>query len=231
MKTIKFTILLMLGLLLLPVFAKADLGSVKISGVMGLAREIDGQLEVITVDRWESQYRQVMQGMFIGETPAAYVQRAIEEKIRPINSTFASRLDEGLTQVLTTEWVDSSELKTPNRVGRIKGNYERAGWKVIQLLERKTEKVKGKPAKVSIRYNRELFQQLHSFDISLLLMHETIYMLNSNLKQNNSYEVRKVVAKLMAENTLGVSKQSTPEKQRAEIFEELHEKMRGLDLD
>ncbi len=215
MKTLKFAVLLMIGLLLLPFFAKADSGSVKISGVMGLVREIDGKLEVITVDRWETQYRPVLQGMIIGETPAAYVQRAIDQNIRPMDSIFASRLDEALTQVLTTEWVDSSDLQTQNHVGRIKGNHK--GWRLVQLLERKTEKSKGKPAKVSIRYNRELFKQLHAFDISLLLMHETIYMLNSDLKQRNSYEVRKMVTKLMANDTPAAK--------------ELGKRMRGLDLD
>ncbi len=221
----------MIGLLLLPFFAKADSGSVKTSGVMGLVREIDGKLEVITVDRWETQYRSPLQGMILGETPAAYIQRAIEQQIRPLDSDFASRLDEALTQVLTTEWVDSANLETPNHTGRIRGNYKAAGWKLVQLLERKTETTKGKAAKVSIRYNRELFKQLHSFDISLLLMHETIFMLNSDLKQRNSYEVRKMAARLMANDPLAIAKKSNSENQHAQAAKELDKRMRGLDLD
>lgn len=221
----------MLGLLLLPFFAQADSSSGKTSGVMGLVREVDGKQEVITVDRWETQYRPMLQYMAVDELPNAYVQRAIDEKIRPIDSSFAMRLDEGLTKVLTTEWVDASDLKTPSYIGRIKGNYKRAGWRLVQLLERKTETTKGQPAKVSIRYNRELFKQLHTFDIALLLMHETIFMLNPDLKQRNSYEVRKMATKLMAQEPLAVSKQSSDKKQQAEIAEELGERIRGLDLD
>lgn len=193
MKTLKNTLVSFVATLLLPSIVLA--GGPRETSSLGLVRSYAGKYEVITIDRWETQFRAPLEGMMIGETPVSYLRRVLEAKIRPLDSELADQLERSLTQVLTSYWANSLGLMSPREVGAVKGNFKRDLWIPVQLVT---------GSEGTIQFNKDLFNRLENFDVALVLLDQAIFKLGKNLRSEDAPKVRRITAQLLAKDTLAI---------------------------
>lgn len=192
-------------------------------------RNLNGLSQVISVDRWETQYRPVLEGMYIGESPVNYLRRIIQKNVAVTEPVLAAKLDSSLTKVLTAQWVDVGNMTSNTDLGKIKGNYRSAMWDLVDIIAVNSQIIRDQQL-VTIHFNKNLFNRMENFDIALLLMQEAVFVAGSELDQRDSYNVRKKVANLLQnKSSLNMEKEAKDlRKLKKLIFRQTLDQPEGL---
>lgn len=139
-----------------------------------------------------------------GETPEIYLARVIEKTLRPVVPIFAARLQSALHEVRRERWIPVSDIPTIRDHGQtpdlknLLATYPNCA--LVQIVHRREDFEPGPHSKVlEIKFDPDLFDRLVSLSSkeeegvlqqALLLLHEALYSIGSQMGHVNSAKVR-----------------------------------------
>ena len=163
----------------------------------GLLYHSQGQTLVTTNDYWESQTYGRLEPVLDGESALQYLRRVLDKKIKPLDSYFFSHIEETIGKVIFAHWNAKSKLPLLSDLGNLSPAPDQ-NYTPVQIAIRYSLSRTGFQPEIFIDYDPLLLSKLDTQNQAMLILHEAIYVLGTELKQKDSAKVRALVNRLLS---------------------------------